>query len=349
MEISTHTLEEIPADRYSKFYENDETPFFQRVSYSRIQEKKGVPVRRFVLLEDGEPIAFFQVFTLKIKFGIKILYIPYGPVFLTSISKERVSGLCSRLKKILKEEKAIFVRSQFSFKDKESMSEKEKPRIFSCFRSPFKDSGHAGYFQPRLVWKIDINKPDEDILSDMNSKTRYNIRKAKRGGVTVKVSRDVCKDFETFFSILKESGEKNGFSLYPKSYYREIFRETEKRSSSFLALAFYQGRPVAVNFVVLSGKTGFFLFSGVTREGRSLRSSNLLRWTAMKESKRLGMTEVNFGAVTQKSSGEWLGFSDFKRGFGGYRVSYPFFDLVDNKFLYYPYLLQRYLKNKKLI
>jgi len=183
----------------------------------------------------------------------------------------------------------------------------------------------------------------------MHPKTRYNIRKAEKNDIKIRIFEKPTKKINTFFNIIKKSAEKNNFFIYPKSYYCKIFEESEKRNSSFLAIAYYKRKPVAVNFVLLSEKTASFLFSGVLEEGRNLRSSYLLRWEAIKRSKKLKMTKANFGAVTKKENGDWQGFSKFKQGFGGYYVSYPFFDLIGKSLFYYLYLLQRYFKNKHFL
>ncbi|MDD5651954.1 MAG: peptidoglycan bridge formation glycyltransferase FemA/FemB family protein, partial [Candidatus Moranbacteria bacterium] len=73
--------------------------------------------------------------------------------------------------------------------------------------------------QPREIFMIDISKSEEEILSDMKPKTRYNIRLASKKGVSIKKGKIYINDF---LRLTKLTSERQGISAHPENYYRKM-------------------------------------------------------------------------------------------------------------------------------
>ena len=70
---------------------------------------------------------------------------------------------------------------------------------------------HAHY-QPESTLKIDLTRGEEEILAGMKQKGRYNIKVAKKHGVSVRFSDGSDGDIENFYKILKMTTVRDGFN-----------------------------------------------------------------------------------------------------------------------------------------
>lgn len=77
------------------------------------------------------------------------------------------------------------------------------------FRLAGDDDGFGGV-QPRYVFRIDISPSEEELMAQMASKTRYNVRLAGRRGVKVRIGENK-NDLGIFYDILKETAERDRF------------------------------------------------------------------------------------------------------------------------------------------
>ena len=75
--------------------------------------------------------------------------------------------------------------------------------------------------QPKFVFRLNIEKPLEEIMADFHHKTRYNIRLAGRRGVTVKVGER--EDLKAFYEILEETCITN--FLFRLDYFETLWDE----------------------------------------------------------------------------------------------------------------------------
>ena len=73
--------------------------------------------------------------------------------------------------------------------------------------------------QPQKTIIVDITGENE-MLARMKSKTRYNIRLARKKGVVVRQENSV----DNFMALMKETTERDHFSAHPKNYYSEMIR-----------------------------------------------------------------------------------------------------------------------------
>ena len=80
----------------------------------------------------------------------------------------------------------------------------------------------AQTIQPRRTIIVDLVENDEAILARMKSKTRYNIRLAKRKGIVVLPGTEA--DLPKFYELMCVTGERDRFSVHSEAYYRAAWR-----------------------------------------------------------------------------------------------------------------------------
>lgn len=307
-------------------------------------------------MEDGvRTIGFFQLIRYPVAFGKSYLYIPHGPVFIAPVSEELLKDFKKDAEDILEREKAIFLRFDSYFIEGSTF---DKYGIF--YKTP--KFMYDGGFQPKYEWVLDLSASEGEILSGMKKVNRYTIKQAEKLGVSIEiVEKDFRRYFDKFYELVEMTAERDAFSHQPREYYETIFDSCEKASlpaqagppaeagRGFLSVARFKGRIMLINFYVTYGSSAYFLFSGSENENRKIGYTYLAQWEAIKYVKGLGFKYYNFGAVIPENNEyrfykKWLGFSNFKKRFGGTIVEHgDFYDLVRDKFWYVLYLARKFM------
>ena len=98
--------------------------------------------------------------------------------------------------------------------------------------------------------------------------------------------------------------------------------------------------------LTLFGDTATYLHGGSSAAMKEAMAPYMLHWEAMKIAKSAGMKNYNFGGVASADGPDqgWAGITRFKKGFGGFEVSYPgAYDLI-----YSPIWYNVYKQGRKL-
>lgn len=233
-------------------------------------------------------------------FARRYLYAP-RPAFVSHETAERFAREAGELGR---SERALFLRID--------------PLINLKFGQP--GAVPAPPIQPAETTTLDLRRSEEELLSGMHEKTRYNIRLAERKGVGVTPrGSDAIEDF---WEMLRETAGREGFRTHEPRYYRAL---TEIRSEDFsneFFFATYGGTMVAaalVNFYRPAG-TATYLHGASTRLWREVMAPQLLHWRIMREVKRRNFHTYDLRGIDAK---KWPGLTRFKLGFGGALIEYP--------------------------
>jgi len=342
---------------YNPLLISKQAPFTQAWFYGEWQEMMGRKVRRFEVKKDSEIIGFFQIIRYSLPFNQSLLYIPHAPVLrIRQVGGEGGAPLSIFLKifrdkllKIAKEEGAIFARFDLYFHDSLPVGDLSKgdnygskENLNKYFKKVPDYAYSSVYFQPKYEWVLNIDKPENELLSSMHPKNRYNIRLAENKGAAIEIiENNFEKYFEMFFSLLSETAKRDNFNLHPKAYYQNVFTTLEK-NNAFLIVARYGEKILLVNLILLFGGTAYFLFGGSSGEYKNLMSSHLAQWETIKEAKKRGFAVYNFGGVDGGEQKNLGGVSFFKKRFGGQLLEYSdSYDLVIKSFWYRLYNLRK--------
>ncbi len=179
--------------------------------------------------------------------------------------------------------------------------------------------------QPRETFVVDISKSEEELLAEMKSKTRYNVRLAEKRGVRVFASHDE-KYRKVFVDLVTGTADRKGIVPHPRHYY-ETMLNMLLGDTVTLFVAEHEGDILGVNLMIFHGDIATYLHGGSADVKREYMAPFLLQWEAMKEAKRRGCTRYDFGgvrtvsrqpsAVNEKQSAPngWEGITRFKTGF----------------------------------
>lgn len=194
----------------------------------------------------------------------------------------------------------------------------------------FKQFGfiEAHNIQPQKTLILDITKPEQDLLNQMHSKTRYNIQLAQKKGVKVQGSKFEESRFEDFWNLMEQTTKRDGFHSHTKEYYKKLL----EIPGTELFIAECDGKIIVANIVVFYEKTAIYLHGASDYEYRNLMAAPLLQWEQIKEAKKHGCTQYDFWGIDEI---KWPGVTRFKKSFNGKEVEYPgAYDLVFQPFWY---------------
>jgi len=292
----------------------------QSWEWGEFRKKTGLKVIRLGVFDGKKIKSGYQITVHPIpKLPYSVVYLPKGPMPDKMMLKS--------LTKIAQQENAILVKLE------PNIDTQAKVKDFLL-----KNNCQEG--QPlftRYTFQLDLTKTEDQLLSGMKSKTRYNIRLSQRHGV--KIAEDNSKQaFETYLKLLWETTERQGFYAHTKNYHRKMWQTFKSTGIYHLFLAKYQGQVLAAYVFFTFNQVLYYPYGASTRQHREVMSPYALFWEAIKFGKKQGCHTFDmWGSLDPEPNPKdpWLGFHRFKQGFGGELIEFlGTYDLVINPQLY---------------
>lgn len=161
---------------------------------------------------------------------------------------------------------------------------------------------------------------EEQILSRMKPKTRYNIRLAERRGV--RVFEASAEMLPIFYDLYCQTADRNGFPACEYKYFSALFSavtcKPDKSEVHFL-LATLNGDMLAGAILAISGHTAVYLFGASSNQNRSMMGPYAVQWESIRIARTKQCTTYDMGAVPPSNDTDhpFYGMYRFKVGFGG--------------------------------
>ncbi len=303
---------------------NEHGSFLQSWAWGETQKKLGNIFWRLVLKESGEIKGVALVIKRQLPLGQCWLYVPGGPVLKNPNGQIQRSNILGKVVGLAREEKAIFVKIDLAMPEP----------LAGEFDNGWKKSKRE--VQPRNTLVLDLDKSEEELLSDMHQKTRYNIRLAERRGVKIRFSKDK-RDLEIFIGLAHEVSERTSFRYHPDDYYWAMREVLVPAGLMKIAVAEYQGQALAASLIITFGKVTTYAHGASSMKKKEVMASHLMQWRSILRAKEAGSRIYDFYGVAPQGVADhpWAGITRFKEGFGGRRVNYVgAYDFVTRSHLY---------------
>jgi len=181
--------------------------------------------------------------------------------------------------------------------------------------------GEFGFeYEEHLNFLVDLDRPTDDILADVSSRTRKRIRSGLRKG---EVEIEEVQD---------EAGVRESYSLIEKTYglaqvpvsdyslFKAAFEVLHPKGMVDFFLARVDGKPAAVSIDLMYRDVAYGWYGGTDREYSSYVPNELLTWHVLKRSAEQGYRMYDWGGAGKPD--EEYGPRDFKAKFGGELVSF---------------------------
>jgi len=288
--------------------------FLQSWEWSLSQEALGQKIFRLGILKDDKIIGLAFFYFIKARRG-SFLFCPHGPIINWQEADSVLPVLLKYLIKLGKKIKADFIR--ISPLAENSTTNQKIVKNLSFKPAP------VHMMHPELSWMLDLTASKETILSNMEKRTRYSIRKAEKDGVEVISSTDQ-NDLDKFYEIYKQTADRQGFVPYTKDYLNKELQSFLQNNKIKIYFAYYQKELIATAMIVYTNNSAFYHHGASIRKYSNITASELLQWIAIKEAKQNGLSYYNFwGIVNEREKKHpWVGLSKFKKGFGGFAEEY---------------------------
>ena len=252
-----------------------------------------------------------QVLFRRLPLGFSVAYVPKGPLGKGAAWE----SLWPELDRVCRQHRAVFLLVE---------PDASEPLSNELLLAMQKFGQAALPVQPRRTMLVDISGTEEQVLERMKQKTRYNIHLAERKGVVV----NPVSDLTGFNTLMKATGNRDGFEVHSPEYYRRVFDLFSPQGSCALLVAEFEGRPLAGLMAFYRGKRAWYFYGASSDEERNRMPAYLLQWEAIRWARQHGCREYDLWGVpdedeaaleahfTDRSDGLW-GVYRFKRGFGG--------------------------------
>lgn len=300
--------------------------FLQSWEWGEFQEKAEGKILRLGVEENGEFLAAATLVKKSLPLGMKYFYCPRSPALKEEIrnkKEEIIIFFLDEIKKIAQREKVIFLRFE--------------PNVLLPAASGQLQIKKTIDIQPAQTIILDLAKSEDELLSAMHQKTRYNIRLAEKKGV--KIEEGAAK-FDDFWRMMDKTAQRDKFTAHNKDYYKKLLQAAPGMFKLFAAA--YQEKIIAAGIFAFFGDTAAYLFGASSDEDRNVMAPYLLQWEMIRKAKQENFKYYDFFGISEK---KWPGVTRFKRGFAGQEIKYPgTFDLVFNRTRYNIYQALRIIR-----
>ncbi|PIZ94713.1 MAG: hypothetical protein COX81_02805 [Candidatus Magasanikbacteria bacterium CG_4_10_14_0_2_um_filter_37_12] len=310
-------------DDWDKFvYESVHHEFLQSFVWGEFQQATGKEVLRLQIFDQGIVVGQIQGFVHNLGLGMKYLYMP-------RISDQRTA---------IRDQILNYIKDKFTF------VRVEPAKGFGLAKKFEFESKKTKCRQPQHTLILDVTKSTEELLAQMHSKTRYNIRLAEKKGVEIRND----KDADIFWKLNQETIDRNKFKSHDKKYYTKML----EMDIAHQMTAYFDQTPIASYILIKYGDTMTYLHGASSDQHRSIMAPYLLQWQAIKFAQEQKCKYYDFWGIANIASEAeagaqcfhnfcWQedhrlsGVTRFKVGFSGEVKSYPdAFDVIFSSLKY---------------
>lgn len=260
-------------------------------------------------------------------FGQNFLYLP--EVSADDISPSQIE----ELKKITKDNNSIFCRLELI--DRFNENSYKLIRSFG-FEKAFEQ------VQPKWRQIISLELSEDEILAQMKSKGRYNIKVAEKNKLFVEkmlqldIDRKSEKAANIFYYLYSQTVKRNEIAGRNFLYFKNLLDSFSKTDYFEVYTVYFERNPLSSAIVSFYDGVASYLYGGSSRSHKEVMAPYLMHWQIMKDAKARGMKKYDMiGRDKPDTSGHWAGVTRFKEQFGGEAVEVlGSFDYVNRQVAY---------------
>ena len=273
--------------------------------------------------ENGKPMAAAQVLSRQVGpsgLGLEIQYCPKGPILdwkQSSVADQVIRELAesATAQGVIQLKIDPDIPLGWGVPGKDSQQPTEVGQEIQTLLRDLGWQASSEQIQFKNTMILDLNQPADDILADMKSKTRYNVRLAGRRGVEIR--RGGLEDIDLLYQMFAETSVRDGFIIRSQDYYRTVWGKFIQEDLAQPLIAEVEGEPVAGLIVYRFGQRSWYLYGMSIDKHRDKMPNYLLQWEAIKWSKDHDCIAYDLWGAPDKFNREdpmW-GVYRFKRGF----------------------------------
>jgi lipid II:glycine glycyltransferase (peptidoglycan interpeptide bridge formation enzyme) len=176
---------------------------------------------------------------------------------------------------------------------------------------------------PTPTLLVDISGSDNDILSRMTQKGRYNVNLAVRKGVLTEAVEPSGGNIKDFYSLFELTSMRQGFDGEPLSFFEALFGALGPSGAARLYLARYRGILAAGAVAVFYGGRATYLYGASSPFVRQAMAPYAMHWQIMRDARARGCGVYDMYGIAPEGAAAhaYSRFTQFKLRFGGRRAA----------------------------
>ncbi len=263
----------------------------------------------------------------------RYLECPGGPIINWQKKNYQIAFL-NLIKNLGNKENCLFIRARPQLLN--NLDNQQKFKNLGFLKSPM-------HLHAQDTWVLGLNKDELLILKEMRKTTRYLIRKAIRDGVKI-VKSERIKNLEILDRLQKETAKRHHFVPFPLKFFKAHFQAFIKDKQIVFFKAVWHKKVLACALIIFYQRRAVYHYAASSLVAPKIPAAYLLQWEAIKEAKRRGCQIYDFWGIAPEASAKnhrFAGVTFFKKGFGGYPVSYlPAQDLPLKWYYWFVYFFE---------
>ena len=171
----------------------------------------------------------------------------------------------------------------------------------------------------KVLMHLDVSVGEEALLKAVGAKTRADIRRPEKEGMTAHVGgRELLGEFHAVYAdVMRDLGSPS----HARALFEAAMEAMPERT--FVVVVRYEGGAVGGGFLAGMGETLEIPCAGTRHGFARLRGNMLLYWTVIREAIRRGYTTFSFGRSSEDS-----GTFTFKKNWGATASPLPYHYLL---------------------
>ncbi len=262
----------------------------QAWEWGEFQQALGRQVVR-VVAEEDRILGVAQIIQMEIKGFFRYWYCPRGPMAESDLVFE---AMLVKIAELAKAAGIVFLRFDPALTQLPGVSNKLI---------------NVGQVQPKQTLILDLCQEQNQLLSAMKSKTRYNIKVAGKHGVRIDQGSQYLEDF---WRLTQLTSDRQEITPHPKHYYQTLVEILAQAGILEIWVAKLDNRVIAANLMIFFGDWAVYLHGASDYSYRRIMAPYLLQWQAILEAQSRHKKYYDFWGVDRL---KWPGVTRFKTGF----------------------------------
>lgn len=311
-------------EQWDKFITSfEDTNFLQSWDFYEFHASRGKKIVRRIAIDDKENIIAAYAGVVETAKRGTYMAIAGGPI-VNWKKKSEVRAVFEDIKEQGKENRCVFVRIRPQLELSENSLKLMKE--LGLKRAPM-------YLSVEYAGILNLEKSEEEILSNASQGFRRKLRKAEKENIVVETSQDP-KTAKTFYKLEVDHAKRQKFVAFSEDFLVKQFEAFAKNNEVIMYTAKKDGEILAQNFMIFYGNEASYHYGVSTPLGTKFSAAPLLHIEAMREARNRGIKRYNLWGIVglDEKKHRFYGVSEFKRSFGCEELKYtPAHDLILSK------------------
>jgi hypothetical protein len=178
--------------------------------------------------------------------------------------------------------------------------------------------------------ELDLGVGPAQLVANFTPSVRRAVRKAEASGLRVEIRSDLDA-VRSYYELHAKTRRRHGVPPQPWAFFKNLHRFLIAKGHGQVVLVEHEGRPIGGAVFLYSGRKAVYKFGAADPAFQSLRPSNLVMATAIRNLAERGFEKLDFGRTSLSNAG----LRRFKAGWGASEkaIRYYRFDIRAERWL----------------